>query len=295
MKVGVVGLGRMGLAMVERLRAQGFAEVIAWDRDAARVQLAAASAGAVAADDAVDLVQRSEIVLSIINDDAGARALYGGPRGLLSAGADGKLFIEMSTLQPATVRELSALVETAGGRLVGAPVMGSIPTVRDGKLFIPAGGRVEDIERAAPVFAVLTRKVRHVGPVGAGNAMKLAVNLTMAAYLQALAEGLALGLGEGLALDDMLEVLGEAPTANGWLASKLPVLKGGRSDTTLDIASLRKDMQSAVATGALAGVPMTMAGALVATLSSAVAQGAGGEDLAQLPRLLREHLVQRPA
>jgi len=294
MKVGVVGLGRMGLAMVERLRSQGFDDLVAWDREPARVLLAI-EAGARSGTDAAAVARDAEIVVSIINDDAGARQLYTGPRGLLSARVDGKLFIEMSTLQPATVRELNGLVEAAGGRLIGAPVMGSIPTVRDGKLFIPAGGRAEDIERAAPVFAALTRKVRHVGPAGAGNAMKLAVNLTMAAYLQALAEGLALGVGEGLALDDMLEVLGEAPTANGWLASKLPVLKGGRSDTTLDIASLRKDMQSAVATGALAGVPMTMAGALVATLSAAVAQGAGGEDLAQLPRLLREHLVQRPA
>ena len=294
MKVGVVGLGRMGLAIVERLSSQGFDDLVAWDREPGRVLLAV-EAGARSATDAAAVVRHAEIVVSIINDDAGARRLYNGSRGLLDGGVDGKLFIEMSTLQPATVRELSALVEAGGGRLIGAPVMGSIPTVRNGKLFIPAGGRVEDIERAQPVFTALTRRVKHVGPVGAGNAMKLAVNLTMAAYLQALAEGLALGVGEGLSLDDMLEVLGEAPTANGWLASKLPVLKGGRSDTTLDIASLRKDMLSAVATGALAGVPMTMAGALVATLSAAVAQGAGGEDLAQLPRLVRDHLVQRPA
>ena len=89
--------------------------------------------------------------------------------------------------------------------------------------------------------------------------MKLVVNLSMGAYLQALAEGLALGQVQGLSLDAMLDVLGQAPTANGWLAAKIPVLRGGEAETTLDIAALRKDIMSAVATGAAGGVPMPLA------------------------------------
>ena len=284
----------MGLAMVSRLTSNGFADLLAWDRDAGRVQ-SSVRAGATAASDAADLTKRCDVILVVINDDAGARALYGAADGILSVDVAGKLFIEMSTLQPATVRELAAQAEAGGARLIGAPLMGSIPTVHEGKLFIPAGGSVEDLERARPVLDVLSRGVKRVGPAGAGNAMKLAVNLTMAAYLQALAEGLALGVAEGLAIDDMLEVLGQAPTANGWLASKIPVLTGGPSVTTLDIVSLRKDMLSAAATGTLAGVPMSMCAAIVSTLTAAVANGVGGEDLAQLPKFYREQLVQKPA
>jgi acetyl-CoA acyltransferase len=99
----------------------------------------------------------------------------------------------------------------------------------------------------------------------------------------------------GLKIEDMLEIFAQAPTANGWLNMKTAVLKGGASDTTLDISSLRKDMLNAVAAGSLAGVPMTMASAIATSLSGAVSSGIGGEDLAQFPKFFREHLIQKPA
>lgn len=174
-------------------------------------------------------------------------------------------------------------------------MMGSIPTVLEGKLFLPLGGNTEDIERAKPIFNLISRSTKHVGSIGQGHAAKLAVNLTMAAYLQALTEGLAMALAEGVSIDDLLEVLSEAPTANGWLKSKIPVLKGGSSETTLDIVSLRKDVINAVATGALSGVPMSMAASIASSLSGVVAQGQGGRDLATFPSLFRETLTQKPA
>ena len=204
----------------------------------------------------------------------------------------GKLFIEMSTLRPMTGRELAPLVEAAGARLIDAPVLGSIPTVREGKLFAMVGGRAEDLERARPVLDKLMRKVAHMGPNGAGYAMKLAVNLGFAAFIQATGESLALGQREGLDLKQMLDVLGEAMTANTWLARKKGLLLGEPDDITLDIRTLRKDVMSALATGALhgAGLPVT-AGAL-ASLSAAVAQGWGDKDVGELARFFREQMGQ---
>ena len=294
MTLGLIGLGRMGQSIVARLRQQGLPPPVVWDRDAAPIERAVA-AGALAAQDAADVARRSDAVISIINDDAGALRLFNGAAGVWSADVAGKLFIEMSTLRPATVQALAQQAEVHGARLVGAPVMGSIPTVRDGQLFVLAGGHADDVARAQTVLAPLARRVLHLGPAGAGNAMKLAVNLSMGAYLQALSEGLALGMAQGLDLAQMLEVLGEAPTANGWLKAKLPVLQGGSSETTLDIVSLRKDIMSAVATGAGDGVAMPLASGLLAALSAAVATGGGGLDLAQLPRLFREQMRQREA
>jgi 3-hydroxyisobutyrate dehydrogenase-like beta-hydroxyacid dehydrogenase len=294
LSIGLIGLGRMGQAMVQRLRAQGQDRLTVWDRDAARVQQAAAL-GATAGEDPADVAQRSDAVLSIINDDAGALRLFDGARGLFDVPIVGKLFIEMSTLRPATVQGLARSAQARGAQLVAAPVMGSIPTVREGKLLVLAGGDGDAVARAEKVLAPLARRVVHLGPAGAGNAMKLAVNLSMGAYLQALSEGLALGLARGLDLAQMLEVLGEAPTANGWLQAKLPVLQGGAGDTTLDIVSLRKDIMSAVATGAADGVAMPLASGLLAALSAAVATGGGGLDLAQLPRLFREQMLQHEA
>jgi 3-hydroxyisobutyrate dehydrogenase len=290
MKVGVVGLGRMGFAIARRLSQQGF-EVLGWDRDA-KARRASAEQAIPVADDARAVAEAADAVISIITEDSGVRGLFRGERGFLQAKVDGKLFIEMSTLQPMTSRELAPEVEAKGARLIDAPVLGSIPTVREGKLLALAGGRAEDVERGRTVLDKLTRHVVHMGPIGSGCAMKLAVNLGLAGFVQGLAESLALGRQQGLALDQMLEVLREAPYANPWLTSKLGVLKGEPAETTLDIRTLRKDIMSAVATGALSGVGMPLSAGTLASLSAAVAHGWGGNDIAELPRFVRECMIQ---
>ena len=177
------------------------------------------------------------------------RRIFRGPEGFLKGDVAGKLFIEMSTLQPMTGRELAPVVESVGGRLIELPVLGTIPQVKEGKLFALVGGRSEDLDRARPVLEKMTRRIAHMGPNGSGYAMKLAVNLGLGAYIQALAESLALGAKHGLTLDQMLDVLQEAPYASGWMKSKIGVMKGDKPEMTLDIRTLRKDIMSAIATG----------------------------------------------
>ena len=293
MRYGLVGLGKMGLAMARRLTGLGH-EVIGWDVDPARVELAS-QLGARPAAGPADAASRSETLITIVTDDAAVRRLFQAPEGLLAGGAAGRLFIEMSTLQPATVRDIGAEVARAGGRLVGAPVMGTIPQAEDGKLLALAGGAPEDVARARLALEPLTRAVLELGPLGAGNAMKLVVNLGMAAVLEALTEGFALGQRHGLSVETMLEVLGEAPIANPWPKAKAAILTGRPGPVSLDIRSLNKDVMSAVAAGAVEGVPMPMAAGILATLSAAVAAGRGGDDLAELPRFFREAMLRRPA
>lgn len=292
MRYGMIGLGKMGLAMAGRLRRQGH-EIVGWDIDPARLSLAA-ELGARPAANLADVALHAEIVISIVTDDAAVRSLFEAPDGLLAGDAAGRLFIEMSTLQPATVREIGALVASRGARLVGAPLMGTVPQAEDGKLLALAGGAPDDIARARAALEPLTRGVLELGPLGAGNAMKLVVNLGMAAFLGALTEGFALGARHGLTLATMLETLGEAPIANPWLKAKAGILEGQPGPVSLDIRSLNKDIMSAIAAGALEGVPMPMAAGVLATLSAAVAAGRGGEDLAELPRFFREAML-RPA
>jgi 3-hydroxyisobutyrate dehydrogenase len=289
--IGLVGLGRMGGAMAQRLAGEGF-EVVGWDHDR-QATGAAGKRGLRIAADAREVAAQSDIVISIITEDSGVRKLFTGDAGFLKADVAGKLFVEMSTLRPATGRELAPLVAARGGRLIEAPVLGTIPSVRDGKLIALVGGRGEDVARARPVLEKLARRIVHLGGNGSGYAMKLAVNLGLGAYIAALAESLALGARQGLTLDQMLDVLKEAPTATGWLAAKIPVLKGEKADITLDLVTLRKDLMSAVATGAATGVAMPVAAGTLAALSAAVAAGAGRGDLAELARFVREQMVQR--
>jgi 3-hydroxyisobutyrate dehydrogenase len=290
MKVGIVGLGRMGAAMSERLRSQGF-EVVGWDINAGASQKVAAGGLRIAAN-AREVAAESEIIISSITEDHGARRIFTGPAGFLQADVEGKLFVEMSTLQPLTGRELAPLVEARGARLIEAPVLGTIPQVRGGTLFAMVGGRAEDLARARIVLDKMTRRILHMGPHGAGYAMKLAANVGLGAYVQAIAESLALGAKQGLALDQMLDALSESATATGWLKAKTGVLKGETGDMTLDIRTLRKDIMSAVATGALTGVPMPLSSGVLASLSAAVANDCGDGDLAELPKFFREKLPQ---
>jgi 3-hydroxyisobutyrate dehydrogenase len=290
MKIGLVGLGRMGSAMSQRLRERGF-DVVGWDVNVDRNK-ALASGGLRIAANPRAVAAESEIVISIITEDHGVRRIFRGAEGFLKGDVAGKLFIEMSTLRPMTGHELAPLVESAGGRLIESPVLGTIPQVKEGKLVALVGGRVEDLERARPVLEKMTRRIVHMGPNGSGYAMKLAVNLGLGAYIQALAESLALGAKHGLTLAQMLDVLQEAPYASGWMKNKIGVMKGEKPEMTLDIRTLRKDIMSAVAAGALSGVPMPLTAGTLASLSAAVANGYGSGDLAEIPKFVRESMLQ---
>jgi 3-hydroxyisobutyrate dehydrogenase-like beta-hydroxyacid dehydrogenase len=293
MRYGLIGLGKMGLAMAGRLISQGH-EVIGYDIEPARMSLGVAK-GVRSVSKPVETVTGAECVLSVISDDAAARGLFQTSNGLLAGGASGRLFVEMSTLQPATVRDIGRLAAMAGARFVAAPVMGTIPQAEEGRLLALASGAPEDVAQARPALQPLARAVRNLGPLGSGNAMKLVVNLGMAAFLESLTEGFALGARHGLSVETMLDVLAEAPIASPWLKVKADIFTGKAGPVSLDIRSLNKDVMSAVAAGAAEGVPMPMASGILAILSAAVAGGRGDDDLAELPRVFRETMLRRPS
>jgi 3-hydroxyisobutyrate dehydrogenase len=286
-RVGLIGLGRMGAAIAYRLQEQDV-KVTAFDTD--RRKCKAISSKHVQTVKTPALVaEASDIVISIVTDDHAVRSVFSE---MLQGQVAKKLFIEMSTIEPATIRYLAPLVEQRGAALIDSPVLGSVAAAREGKLVALVGGRKAHVERSATILELLTRKVFHAGASGSGSAVKLAVNLTMAAYLQALAEALAITQRHDVSLDTILSVLLEAPTANGWLKGKLSVLKGEDPDITLDIKTLRKDVMYAVATAARAGIPMPAGSGILTSLSAAVARGWGPCDLAELPLFFREFMLQ---
>src|SRR5262249_52978538 len=138
-KIGLVGLGRMGAAIAQRLAEHQF-EIVAWDRRDAATRACASRGTRVVVGPRAGAAG-SDVIISIITEDAGVRQLFRGDNGFLAGDVAGKLFIEMSTLQPMTSRELAPLVEAKGARLIDAPVLGIIPSVREGKLVVMAGGR----------------------------------------------------------------------------------------------------------------------------------------------------------
>jgi len=186
LKVGVVGIGRMGAAIAGRLLGLGH-EVTVWNRSADKAR-ALAAAGAKVASTPAELAGEAECIISILSNAEAIDQAYAGAGGLLSGNVAGKLFIEMSTVRPETEKALAQEVKAKGAALIECPVGGTVGPAKDGKLFGFVGGDAADVARAQPLLDQMCRRVEHVGPIGAGASMKLAINLPLIVFWQAFGE-----------------------------------------------------------------------------------------------------------
>lgn len=182
MKVGVAGLGRMGGAIAKRLIEVGH-EVVVWNRNQDKTKVLVAAGAAVAATPS-ELAASVETIITILTDAGAIASVYEGKSGLLAGDVSGKLFIEMSTVQPETEIALAKKVTAKGATLVECPVGGTVGPALSGKLLGVAGGTLQDFARAKPLLEQMCRRFDLVGPVGAGASMKLAINLPLATFWQ---------------------------------------------------------------------------------------------------------------
>src|SRR3954452_11687698 len=205
MKIGVCGTGRMGSSIAQRLLAVGH-EVGVWNRNAEKTK-PLTEAGAKLFASPAELVKGCEAVVVMLLNDAASEAVYRGPHGILSAELAGKLVIDMSTVRPDTMISLGTAVGNKGGAFVECPVGGSTAPAKEGKLFGLAGGADADLAKARPVLEQLCRRIEHVGSLGAGATMKLAVNLPLLVYWQALGEALTICQPLHLSCDPLIYLL----------------------------------------------------------------------------------------
>src|ERR1043166_4238086 len=182
MKIGVCGTGRMGSSIAQRLMAVGH-EGGVWKRNGGRTK-PLTDAGAKPFPSPAELIKGCEAVVVMLLNDAASEAVYRGPNGILAAELSGKLVIDMSTVRPDTMVSLGTAVASKGGAFVECPVGGSTAPAKEGKLFGLAGGADADLAKARPVLEQLCRRIEHVGGLGAGAPMKLAVNLPLLVYWQ---------------------------------------------------------------------------------------------------------------
>lgn len=246
MKIGFCGIGRMGAAMVARLIDQGEHPVI-WNRSAEKAKPLIDKGAAWAASPA-DVAAQSDIVLTILIDEAAVRAIYQGPHGLLSGDVAGKLFVEMSTVSPALPQELAKAAKAKRAGFLECPVGGTVGPARDGKLLGMAGGEAGDFARAKPVLDLVCRRVDHLGPNGAGAAMKLAINLPLSVYWEALGEAIALTRDFAIPPAKMMEIFGESSGGINGLKVRGPAVTatletGKNPPVGFTIDGVRKDIR----------------------------------------------------
>ena len=239
MRVGVAGLGRMGAAIAAHLIDVGH-EVTVWNRTADKIKPLAA-AGAKTAASPAELAGAVETIVTILTNREAIAAVYDGPSGLLAGNVKGKLVIDMSTVQPETEVALAERVRAKGATFVECPVGGTVGPARDGKLLGVAGGTARRTSPARqPLLAQMCRRVEHVGPVGAGSSMKLALNLPLMVYYQALGEAYVLCRHLGLDPKWLMEFLSDTSGAPNVLKTRGPKIAAALVERRRRPAGLRR-------------------------------------------------------
>jgi 3-hydroxyisobutyrate dehydrogenase len=276
----------MGAAMAQRLMSVGH-DVTVWNRSAEKTKPLAA-AGATVAATARDLASASEVVITILTDAAAIEATYNGSAGLLAGDVKGKLFIEMSTVRPEAQEALVQKVKQKGAVLVDCPVGGSTAPAREGKLLGFVGGDAADVARAKPILDQLCRRVEHVGGVGSGARMKLAINLPLLVYWQALGEALLLIKSLGLDPSRVIDILSDTSGGPNVLKARGPAIANalqGREITpvTFDVDSIRKDLRTMIEEGRALGSPLPVTECALACFDEASKDGLGAKDASVLP------------
>jgi 3-hydroxyisobutyrate dehydrogenase len=285
MEIGVAGLGRMGVAISQRLMEVGHTLTV-WNRTAAKAK-PLADAGAKVASTPAELVGCVEAVITILTDATAIDAVYSGSTGLLSAPVRGKLFIEMSTVQPETEIALAGQVRAKGATFVECPVGGTTGPALQGKLIGLMGAEPEDAARARPILEQLCRRLEHCGPVGTGAVMKLAINLPLMIYWQALGEALALCRPLGLDPDRMIDLFADTSGGANVLkvrgAALVAMLKGDDpGPATFSLDNGVKDLHTMLAEGNSLGIEMPLAEKTLACFEEASRHGLGATEGAGL-------------
>ncbi|HZP78788.1 MAG TPA: NAD(P)-dependent oxidoreductase [Pseudolabrys sp.] len=286
MQIGLAGVGRMGAAIVARLMEVGHTLAV-WNRSADKTK-PLAEAGAKVAATPAELAKASEVIISILTDAAAIDAVYNGASGLLSGDVKGKLFIEMSTVQPGTAIALSEKVHAKGAGFVDAPVGGTVGPARQGKLIGFMGGSDADAARARPILEQLCRRLEHCGPVGAGCSVKLAINLPLMIYWQACGEAVSLCQHVGVDPVRLMDIFADTSGGPNFLKQRGPViakvLSGGDAGATaFDIDSARKDMRTMLAEAKLRGAELPLIERTLATFDAASRAGLGPQDQTNIP------------
>jgi 3-hydroxyisobutyrate dehydrogenase len=294
MRIGVAGVGKMGSAIALRLLEVGH-EVWVWNRTPSKLE-PLQRAGAKLAVTAAALAGAVEVIITILSNAETQVSVYDGADGLLAGAVAGKLVIDMSTVQPAQEQALAKKVMAAGAAFVECPVGGTTGPARQGKLLGLAGGEAADVARARAVLEALCRRLEHLGPVGAGSAMKLAINLPLLVAYQALGEALVLCRDLGIEPKALLELFADTSGAPNILKVRGPAvaeaLAGGPGiAAAFDVDSIRKDLRTMLAEAKVKGAELPLAQRTLAIFDEAAEAGWGGRDGSSLPAYWPQRLA----
>jgi 3-hydroxyisobutyrate dehydrogenase-like beta-hydroxyacid dehydrogenase len=243
-KIGFIGLGLMGKPMALNLVKAGF-HVTVWNRTASRADDLIA-AGAKLAASPREVAAIADFLITIVSDPPALEEVLWGKDGAMQALRRGATYMDSSTVSPDLARKISAACEERGVRFLDAPVTGGDWGAKKGELIFMAGGDAATLAEAEPVLKVLGKKWFYLGENGAGQTIKLAMNLILALQVDALAEALALVTAAGLPGEKLVEVMQSSMARSGVLDVKSQNLLRGEYTPSFPLRLMHKDMKLAL-------------------------------------------------
>lgn len=281
-RLGFIGIGLMGEAMVRRLRERGWA-VTVWNRDPARLETVLPH-GAVRADSPAAVAEASDIVLICVLHTAAVEACVFGPGGIAEAARPPRLLIDMSTIDPAATRGFAArLRDGTGTGWVDAPISGGPDAARAGTMAVMAGGAPDDIAAARPIMADLAANFTAMGPVGAGQTTKMINQAIVGAGFVVMAEALALAERSGIDAAQLPACLASGLADSNLLRRIFPQMQQRAFEPPKSFArQLLKDLNALAAFSDGLGLALPMAEAARAQYAAHVEKGGGMRDSAAI-------------
>lgn len=282
MRIGWIGLGKMGLPMARRLSTAGH-EVVAYARSEGGRQRAGQNGFRYAASIAETIVD-ADVVISAISDDAALSDIVADEDGLASAMREGQIFIDTSTVSPDASRAADRLLAAKSIAYLRAPVSGSTVLAAAGALTVIVSGPRGEYDRLAPVFSTFARKSFYVGEAEQARTLKLVLNTLVGATSALFAEALAFGRKGGLELEGMLEVIAESAVSSPLIGYKVGTILEGTYEPAFSVAQMMKDYDIALSVARSNHAPMPLLAQIREQYEAAFAGGSGERDFFVLVR-----------
>jgi len=286
-RVGCIGAGVLGAAIMRRLADLQFAPVV-WNRDRTKLP-ALLKAGAAAADSPEELTRASTFIITCVSDGAAIEQIVFGQHGVAAAGTSDKILVDMSTCAAAHTKDMATRLSAACGMAwLDAPISGGAPAALQGRMTIMVGGRPEIFERARPLWDALAGRVTLMGLNGAGQSTKMVNQVLVSTGLAVLAEACAFAERAGIDAAKIPEALAGGRADSRQLQEMFPKMVASNFAITGRAYLMLKDLELIHDLARHVGAPMPVTAGVTESFRKMVADGLGDRDNTELVNFYRD-------
>jgi 3-hydroxyisobutyrate dehydrogenase-like beta-hydroxyacid dehydrogenase len=282
--LGFIGLGAMGGRVTKRLLDAGHT-VTGYNRTKSKAQWLL-NAGMRWADSPRAVAEAADVIFTMVTNTNALQEVLTGSDCVLDGLSHGKIYIDMSTVNPNVSRKLAEQVAAKGARMLDVPVSGSVITLEQGNLSLMVGGEEAIFEQVKPILLDIGPNVNYVGKNGQAVLMKIAINLNLQVQIQGFYEGLLLAVKGGIPLETALEVMLNTVIASPSLKYRTPFILNPPDEAWFNVDMMQKDMLLALEMSRELDVPVPLVAVSNESLTSARAMGLAKEDFAIVYKVL---------